>query len=518
MVRLVKDFVNHLFDIVRYFVNYEGLVGMKTVQEFVTIYQKNAPSDETAANELKEILAKTLVEYISNLSQGNIITMSNDIIAKFIESSCNQRTKGARVLFHCYSKVRGWHNKANVNSKFQKWKKTTMFDVLKHPSYILSRTHSKSHLVSDSRSGSISQCSKCPVGETLEDKKHKDDLMNCTFTPKINNYELTSMNRNPNTFDRLYTDHEMYKHKQGARSQARGEREGKQMSFSPDMSLTQHKNTQNDGFHERQQKYYENKKNRKAHLRTELDSSTNSECTFRPKINNTSMEMPKERYNSPGYMRLYNISVSRQKSNKSRQEKDSTRQVDYKRLEELYNDYKKHSYNKTKLKDSINEENGVTFKPHLNSHLPASGLIERNYKMLEDKKNFVENYYKRDDGEPKKATSGKNINRLYEKGVEKMRERNQISKTIVKGEKLATFTFYDGGTLSPKTEQRKYDRDSKYDSEQQPADTVVFNPTEEDNRPRKFAATDKRHKPSFDKELPKQTSYKNYSTLRCQDK
>jgi hypothetical protein len=493
--------------------------------------------------------------------------MSNDLIAKFSEIKTKQKLKNAKVLFTYYSKLK----KIQLKEKMKKWKKIATYELLRNPSLQFSKSLSKLHLQTSNNnghhdasellksSGAIS-CCKLPIRETLEDKRHMDNVVNCTFSPKINNnYDISVLNRNPNTFDRLYTDHDNYLRKQNLRNQAKEEREAKGISFSPDMSLTSHKNLQSDGFHTRQAQYVHKKKAKAGRIRNDIDNSALSDCTFKPKINNKSMELPKEAYNSPGHVRLYNDALKRQKSSSSiKADKQSTKHVDYRRLEELYKDYKKTNYNKTKLRDTIDQEIGCTFRPHLNTNLPPSGLIERNHKMLEEKKNFIENYYKKDDEEErrmKRAGSSKMIGRLYEKGVEKMLHRNQVderkkvelkNKTDNSKKFDKAFTFYGAkNTISPRIDninksnnskvnsvnrntKKKQNVDSKWlinnnnsnnnDGDALNLDTVVFNADEDDDDVRILKPVIKNKKsriPSMDnndKEIAKQSVAKNYST------
>jgi hypothetical protein len=487
----------------------------------------NVNTDESDIDErmIKDVLAYTVKEYISSLSHENKLTMSNDIISKFTEVKTNQKIKSAKALFLFYSKLRGKEHKHHLYKRLDRWRRVTTLEILKSPSLALSRTQSKSHIVNESKTHNMSYCSKMPVRETLDDKKYKDDVLNCTFIPKINrNYDLSAFNRNPKTFDRLYTDHEMYLNKHNVRTAAKEKREASKLSFSPDMSLTQNKNNrQNESFMERQNKYFENKKQRYQKIRNDMDSSTNSECTFRPTLNNNK-SFSKDRISSPGQSRLYNSTMRKQNSLKENSKTaTNNKQVDYRRLEELYNDYKKHNYNRTKLKDAIYEENGITFKPHLNSNLPPNGLIERNYKMLEDKKSFIHNFYKEEKVEKghRRVISNKTIERLYERGVEKMLQRNMDEnktpelKDTQKDKVLRNFTFYGTNNVSLRGNERESEKN--YQSEMEPinVDTVVYHPDEEDNRPLK-PETVKRTKPTLDFKYDggeKQSSSKKYNTL-----
>jgi len=122
--------------------------------------------------------------------------------------------------------------------------------------------------------------------------------------------------------------------------------------------------------------------------------------------------------------------------------------VDYKKIQELYLDHKKQKMKQKDLQKVFDHESGLTFKPDLyknEKYIPTSKFLDRNYKLLEDKKNFVEmNRQIIDENlESQKWGAGKKystedveaihkglIDRLYNKGVEKHIQRNSIESIV----------------------------------------------------------------------------------------
>lgn len=71
------------------------------------------------------------------------------------------------------------------------------------------------------------------------------------------------------------------------------------------------------------------------------------------------------------------------------------KKVDNDRMNKLYYDFHRKNLNKEKLKKNIDRENGITFAPKLNSQYNKrikDNFYERNQKLLEDKKDFVNGF------------------------------------------------------------------------------------------------------------------------------
>lgn len=135
MVKVVKDFINYLFEIVcSIFITIQGIVGVKTIKDFIEIYNKKYPQYENLETVdeylIRELLSLTLIEYLSKLTENDRKGLSMDIIAKFAENKSLERIKKAKALFIIYSKIRNRNNTNLLNGKFYKWKKIYPVDLI----------------------------------------------------------------------------------------------------------------------------------------------------------------------------------------------------------------------------------------------------------------------------------------------------------------------------------------------------------------------------------------------------
>jgi hypothetical protein len=453
---------------------------------------------------IKEILTKTIINYINNLTHENKLIISNDILSKFAENKSKEKLKSSKTIFKLYSKLKSRVDNQKLSTNFNKWKKTCILEVLRNPSMMLSHSHSKiPHIImNESKTNSnLLGCIKTPKKETLDERKARDDLENCTFKPKVNhNYKFSALNRNPDTYERLYTDHKVYEKKRMLRNRAREEREAKRNSFNPDLTLTKNKFTQSDGFLKRQNSYREKKWSNMNLKMSEIETSNQIIYTFKPRINSKSIELTKDDSSSPRFKKLYNLRNKKEEiSLVQDEEKSPSKQVNFKRIEELYNEYKHNNELKRKLIDEVFQEDGITFTPKISSKfLPTSTFGERNAKLLEDRKHLNENYYKNDEELTRtpKVASKDLIGRLYNKSLEKIKQKKQIEETqkldfkrTLRPERNSksdnfVFTFSDRKTTR-ETSKANRNTETEYfrvsNTIQERVDTIVYNPSEEND-------------------------------------
>lgn len=111
--------------------------------------------------------------------------------------------------------------------------------------FIPSLTNKDSSIITNKCNISASIYPKSQVGyDTTISLKEKEDLKECTFKPKINNFEFLSDNNNQcrdnngDAFIRLYTDHERYSKKKLIKSLQKDFRDSQLASFSPNISMS----------------------------------------------------------------------------------------------------------------------------------------------------------------------------------------------------------------------------------------------------------------------------------------
>lgn len=130
---------------------------------------------------------------------------------------------------------------------------------------------------------------------------------------------------------------------------------------------------------------YNHKKDTKS---INVDDIT-SNCTFTPNLSLTKKRNNK--FRKKNEMNSRHITSSTQ----GKADEKPKKKVDNDRMNKLYYDFHRKNLNKEKLKKNIDRENGITFAPKLNSQYNKrikDNFYERNQKLLEDKKDFVNGF------------------------------------------------------------------------------------------------------------------------------
>ncbi len=109
-----------------------------------------------------------------------------------------------------------------------------------------SLTNKDNSIITNKCNISASIYPKSHVGyDTTISLKEKEDFKECTFKPKINNFDFLRDNNNNlcrensgDAFIRLYTDHERYSKKKLIKSLQKDFRDSQIASFSPNISMS----------------------------------------------------------------------------------------------------------------------------------------------------------------------------------------------------------------------------------------------------------------------------------------
>lgn len=100
MEKIIKNFVNYLFDFV-IFIIYKGLINVNSVKDFLSIYDKlNGKSFN-----VNKMLSTLLFEYFVNLNEGNLEKICEEVTVKFIENEKIQKKKALQNLMKSYNRV-----------------------------------------------------------------------------------------------------------------------------------------------------------------------------------------------------------------------------------------------------------------------------------------------------------------------------------------------------------------------------------------------------------------------------
>ena len=144
-----------------------------------------------------------------------------------------------------------------------------------------------------------------------------------------------------------------------------------------------------EGFLKRMDKYNNKKESNKKIQQCLKEEEINFICTFSPDLSLT-------KKNTNNFIRSSHKN-KKFNSTKNIKEEKPKRKVDNDRMIKLYNDFQQKKIKNEKLQEDIDKENGITFSPKLNKDSAYSkkitdNFLERNQKLITDRKNFVEGF------------------------------------------------------------------------------------------------------------------------------
>ena len=191
--------------------------------------------------------------------------------------------------------------------------------------------------------------------------------------------------------------------------------------------------TQMENFLQRQEEYKRAKSQKKEQLIRNTEDEYNMMCTFTPNIS-LSKSIASEG-NKSAFIRLYEDSNRRKvnydkkvnayirnikdESNFNNKKKKS---IDKLKIEKLYNDYKKQKSKRQMLRQQIDSETGVTFKPRVNySPFYTKRIIgnvnDRSKRAIEEKQNFITtfNYLREKEYIESRYKTNSNRKNIYKK-------------------------------------------------------------------------------------------------------
>ena len=328
--------------------------------------------------------------------------------------------------------------------------------------------------------------------ETSQYLKEQEELAQCTFHPSINRSKQIQRSES-DVHNRLYTEHMKMQERKNMKVLEREHYLSKDNTFKPKLVSTSPKSLHYD-FTERIKSFNEKKNETIERIKSEIESDYKENCSFSPDIS-ISQRVSKKKNNSskyrsgpssvskslsnsfnntqnpmPAYERLYKYNLV-QKQNYIQKQKEIEQEiklaaspslrniinsninnnekivnikygVDYKKIEELYNDYKKEKDRLNKKREDLDAEQGITFKPssYTNGKYHSKinpNFFERERQFVEEKEKFVTGYnmlmdqyldkqkmgYGKYTNKEKEEIANNIIQRLYVKGLEKYTSR-----------------------------------------------------------------------------------------------
>lgn len=117
MNKIIRDFINHLFDFVFQTVN-QGILGINSIKSLLQFYNQQKGS----GNNVQETLAKILFEYFVNLDDKGLEGICYDIITKFAENKAFNNISSAKKILSLKKKFESKF----VNQKMKRWFRETI--------------------------------------------------------------------------------------------------------------------------------------------------------------------------------------------------------------------------------------------------------------------------------------------------------------------------------------------------------------------------------------------------------
>ena len=329
--------------------------------------------------------------------------------------------------------------------------------------------------------------------KTTEYIKEQEELKNnCTFKPKINKYKTPKASTKKIYYEskkilrteKLYLDNQKRMAKRDADTLLRDNKLSKENTFKPNFVSSSVKKIKKN-FSLRLENFNKLKEEKMKKMMKSLETDYNSIYTFSPTVNmsynnniNHNTNNSNANLNSKGvkvsaFQRLYNDNKEKllrleERKNQAMEEilykannpitnnrlnlnlnvsenNYISKSVDYQKIEELYNDYKKKKIKIKQKQKNLDNEKGITFNPLLVNGEKYLDKVEPNFferekKFLENQRNHIEAYknflikekekYFKRYSEDKKIIIKNVVDRLYKDGLEKYMVRNNTKPNI----------------------------------------------------------------------------------------
>ena len=487
-----------------------GFLNNSNIQDFGKIfYSLNLQTENTTLTNssdkyldsslIKDKVSSCIVEFLNLLNNDRKKLLGLSLFSKFCEINTEQKIDNAKFLLTKYKTLK-------LIPYFWKWKKNILsnknnISILfqSHTNNINSTRISNNNIINSSFNdltinknniNSVIKNQKNLSTDSLSIKKQKqkektltlsskeqEELKECTFKPKINNYnpftnnsQITTSSKskgiNKQIIDKLYLDNKRRNDKRNLELQAKNKRDAKENTFQPLLISKTPKNI-NNNFEERLKSFDNQKNTNLEKLRENYENNFTNLCTFSPNISKSQKSVSRsfsseKLINLPIHERLYK-NGEEQKRKKMLKEKEFNLQiknsanfllnrnndnlnnkfnsVDYKKIEELHNDYKKMKNKLSKKRADLDIEQGITFQPEIYTNRKYYDKIDddfnkreqyyldkklvnlQNYQNIIDEQNNSISSRKKYTKKEKEEIANNIINRLYKEGVQKYKNR-----------------------------------------------------------------------------------------------
>ena len=335
-------------------------------------------------NNPRPLLVKTISEYFSSLPEQLYQIISQNIVNKFYDNKYKANSPLLINLLKCYSKK----EEQTIRHSFSSWRNKINYNI----------TETNFYHQTDNEEDNASSMNQAMLFNFYTGQS--------TYSGNFYKQNYTSRDKQHNNRKRNHSK-PFYNNSINSSKQ-------RHHSYSQMHAV--------DNFLQRQEQYNISKSKNKQKLLQNNEDEYNRRCTFSPNISystkslgnsGNSFEMSKS-----AYMRLYEDSTQRKlnyekkvndyiknlksEANQTRTSNGS-KVIDKNKIEKLYNDYKLQKTKRQMLMNQIDNETGMTFKPHVNSSPQYTKKINMNIqnrakKLMQqnNQKKMVKNYYNYD--------------------------------------------------------------------------------------------------------------------------
>lgn len=413
MDKLFQPFLNYLIQI--------GIATSNTISLLIESYSQNnsiinqfvsPTTNKTNLTEkyFQERVTKALVSFINAMNSNQKQELALNIYSQYIKRDQGNKSNSIQRLLLLYKIFRNKKESTNKIKKFKHWKK--LLNSSSYSAFLnLSFQSEKPHRYNRN----------CSPLETSRFLKEQEELMHCTFHPSLNqtrHYKgktqfSNKSNLSFSVYDRLYTDHKKICAKKEIMRLESDNKIAMIAPFQPNFISISPKALGNN-FKDRMNSFVKKKIDNKNKLIETMEHNFYNTCSFSPNIEVSQKKIPLTKSPScivlPAYQRLYmqsdinkqNIAKKREEINKKIDLKSSSSNisiregpVDYKKIEELYNDYKRLKKKADIRQSELDKERGLTFSPKITMNDKYNGKLNNNFyerekKFVEEKKKFVD--------------------------------------------------------------------------------------------------------------------------------
>ena len=389
-----------------------------------SIYKIPYPNYHSNANMIDEKLNNITEQDLISIDNNNTYKKSNSHL--FLSNTAKNSYRSGSKKFH--------NNINNIN--YKELNKSSSGDKL-----VSSKKEKKSNNNNSHSTNNIN---------TTWGYKEQKELNECTFKPKINNLKKNSNSLQASNkqreeeiqsrFDKLYYDDVKYKLSKQMKAIEYDHWTNKELTFNPNINNIPNflKEEREEKFENRMKTYLDIKNKHNDEMQRQINEEFNKMHSFSPQINNSRISKSysnnsiffkaindkNESENMstiPAYIRLYEESKLRNQK-KIQREKEVDKYmtslsnsliknisvVNINKINELYENRDK-SKNSEKIRNKVESEEGVTFKPYIYKNKFTkniySNFYERNSRFLEDKEKFINLHQRPPNQNPKKKIS-----------------------------------------------------------------------------------------------------------------